>query len=234
MIDLSNASRDSELVKPHWSLKDAIILGCLGLVTTLLVLFLVTTSVPRETLSSREFVPFESILECVACAFAASLYLMIIRKDNWSEFWESIHWRSTSRPIMAWSGIGLLISALIQHFRGLSLGINDSLSSGLTGKFILYILLATVLMQPLIEEVYFRGILFEALSSKVGWIWSISIVTIVFALLHVQHHWVVLPAAILLAVARILTRSTASCFAFHASYNLGIYIWAYWPMMIRT
>jgi membrane protease YdiL (CAAX protease family) len=231
MIRLSNPTSDSARVKPPWPLKHAIILGCLGVVTTLLVILVVTTSVPRETLSSRELVPVETILECVAFTFFACLYLVIIRKDNWSEFWESIHWHSKSRTIMAWSGIGFLMSALIQYFNGVSLGINNASSPALTGKLILYIFLATVLMQPLIEEVYFRGVLFEALSSKVGWTWSISIVTIVFALSHVQHHWVVLPTAILLAVARISTRSTASCFALHASYNLGILAWVYWPVM---
>ena len=231
MIEMSNSTRDSARVKSSWPLKHAIILGCIGLVTTLLVSLLVTTSVPRETLSSREFVLGETVLECVAFAFAACLYLVIIRKGSWHDFWKGIHWRSRGRSIAAWSGIGLLASALIQHFTGVSLGVNNASSPALTGRLIFYILLATVLLQPLIEEVYFRGILFEALSSKVDWIWGISIVTIVFSLLHAQHHWAVLPIAILLAVARISTSSTASCFALHASYNLGIVIWAYWPMM---
>lgn len=230
MIELSNSPRGSAHVKPLWPLRHAIALGCLGLATTLLVILVVTNSVPREMLSSRELVQVESILQCVSFAFTACLYLVIIRNENWSDFWDSIHWCSSSRSIMTWSGIGLFSSALVEHFNGVSLGINNASSSALTGKLILYIFLAIVLMQPLIEEVYFRGILFEALSSKVGWIWSISIVTIVFALLHVQHHRAVLALAILLAVARISTRSTASCFALHASYNLGIVIWAYWPV----
>ena len=233
MIRTSNPTFDTAHVEPSWPLKHAIILGCLGLATTLLISLLVATSVPREMLSSRELVPVSSILECVTFTFLACLYLVIIRKDNWSDFWESIHWHSKSRTIVGWSGIGLLMSALIQHLNGVSLGINNASSPALTGKFILDTFLATALMQPLIEEVYFRGILFEALCSKVGWIWSISIVTIAFALPHVQHQLAVLPMAILLAVARISTRSTSVCFAFHASYNLGIVIWAYWPV-IRT
>ena len=216
-------------VKPTWPLKHAIILGCIGLVTTFLVLFLVTTSVPKGALASREFVLTETILQYVAFTFAACLYLVVIRKDKWGEFWKGIHWHSKRSAIVGWSGIGFLVSVLIQHFTGVSPGINDALSPVLTGKLIVYSLFSAALMQPLIEEVYFRGILFEALSSKVGWFWSISIVTIVFARLHVQHQWVVLPIAILLAVARISTCSTASCFALHVSYNLGIVIWEYWP-----
>jgi membrane protease YdiL (CAAX protease family) len=226
-----NSARSSARVKPTWPLKHAIILGCLDLGTTLLVNFLVTTSVPRETFSSREFVLVETILQCIAFTLVACLYLIIIRKDNWHDFWEGIHWHSKRRLIAAWTGIGLLVSVLIQYFTGVRPGISHGSSPALTGKLILLILFATVLMQPLIEEVYFRGILFEALSSKVGSIWSISIVTIVFAMEHVQHQWVVLPIAILLGFARITTRSTPSCFALHASYNLGIVIWAYWPVL---
>jgi membrane protease YdiL (CAAX protease family) len=230
MIDASNPTGDSARVKPTWPLKHAIILGCIALVVTFLVVLTLTTSVPKETLASREFVLVETILQSIVLLSAACLYLVIIRKDNWRDFWESIHWHSKRGAIAAWSLIGLLVSVLVQQFTGVSAGIKYTSSPALMSKLILYTLLSTVLVQPLIEEVYFRGILFEALTSKVGWIWSISIVTMVFALLHVQHQWVVLPIAIVLAVARISTGSTATCFALHMSYNLGIAIWEYWPV----
>lgn len=233
MITTSESFSKSSRVDPPWPLKQAFVLGCLGLATTFLVSLFVATSVPREMLSQQELVPVESILQCVVVTFAVWLYLIVIRKGKWREFWASIDWHIKSRSIAAWSGIGLLLSALIQHFTFGNPGINHTSPLGLTGKLIFFTFLATVLMQPLIEEIYFRGILFEALSSKVGWIWSISIVTIVFILSHVQHHWVLLPIGILLAIARISTRSTATCFALHASYNLGIIAWAFWPA-IRT
>ncbi len=90
---------------------------------------------------------------------------------------------------------------------------------------VLYVL-SEVLVGSLIEETYFRGILFSALANKFGTLASILIVTLISSLVHLGHMFYVLPAMALLGFTRLRTRSVASCFVLHASYNLfvGIYV----------
>ena len=93
------------------------------------------------------------------------------------------------------------------------------------GVLFALLLLGGVAMQPFVEEVYFRGILFAGLSDKLGpWV-SICFVTLAFALLHGGHWRVVLPISIGLGIIRVLTGSTANSFAMHAAYNLGVMLW---------
>jgi membrane protease YdiL (CAAX protease family) len=72
---------------------------------------------------------------------------------------------------------------------------------------------------------YYRGILFLALSARFGDRAAITVVTVIFALMHALHRIYVLPIAIVLGVARLKTGSVASCFALHASYNLFLVLY---------
>jgi membrane protease YdiL (CAAX protease family) len=207
---------------PSWPIHQAVIVGCLGMLTTLAVTLWAATTFPREELSHRDFLAIETILECVASVGVVCLFLVIAWKLPLRDFWESIHWRWKSSIIVVCSAIGLLSSVLMHYVLARSLAIG-SVSS--TTGLILSIGFGTIILQPLLEEIYFRGILFESLSFKMGSIWSISIVTALFVLMHAQHHWIILPIAILLAATRIATRSTACCFALHAAYNLGMVVW---------
>ena len=200
-------------------------MGCLGVLAMLLVILWALVFVHREELLQHEFLALETVLECLLIVAAEYLFLRIFRRRSLPCFWNSIHWCADYLSIAIWSGVGLLCSVLIHYFLLGSLVIGPISSSSATSRLILLVALGTVILQPLVEEIYYRGILFEAISSKIGSIWSICIVTLLFDLMHVQHHWIVLPIAILLGVTRISTRSTANCFALHAAYNLGMVIW---------
>jgi membrane protease YdiL (CAAX protease family) len=207
---------------PPWPIHQAVIVGCLGILTTLAVTLWAATTFPREELSHRDFLAIETILECVASVGVVCLFLVFAWKLPLREFWDSIHWRWKSSIIVVCSVIGILSSVLMHYALAKSLAVGPVSS---TARLIVAIGLGTIILQPLLEEIYFRGILFESLSFKMGSIWSISIVTVLFVLMHAQHHWIILPIAILLGVTRVATRSTACCFALHAAYNLGMVVW---------
>ncbi len=207
---------------PSWPLHQAIIIGCLDILTMLIVSLWAATTFPRDELSRRDFLALETILYCVTTVSVTCLFLVIAWKLPLRDFWDSIHWRWTSSIILVCSVIGILSSVLMHYALARNLAVGPVSS---TAGLIVAIGLGTVVLQPLLEEIYFRGILFESLSFKMGSIWSISIVTALFVLMHAQHQWIVLPIAILLAVTRIATRSTACCFALHAAYNLGMVVW---------
>jgi uncharacterized protein len=83
-----------------------------------------------------------------------------------------------------------------------------------------------VFVQPAVEEIYFRGILFLALAQKFGRLAAIAVVTVIFAVMHPAGYRLnVIPVAIALGIVRLRTRSVASCFALHASYNLFLVLY---------
>jgi membrane protease YdiL (CAAX protease family) len=212
---------DAQTVPP-WPIHQAVIAGCLGVIATLAITLWAAMAFPRQELSHRDFLAIETILECVASAGAVCLFLAIAWKLPLRDFWDSIHWHWKSSIIVVCSVIGVL-SSVLMHFALVKNLAVDPISSG--ARLIASLALGTIILQPLIEEIYFRGILFESLSFKMGPLWSICVVTAVFVVMHARHHWTVLPIAIVLGVTRIATRSTACCFALHASYNLGMVVW---------
>jgi membrane protease YdiL (CAAX protease family) len=140
------------------------------------------------------------------------------------EFFRSIAWRPTPLQIIFVTLLGVFMTLVIRSINTGHLGSLGIGNTHLTPLFAL-ILLGTVLMQPFAEELYFRGILFSGLSSKLSPFLSICIVTFVFVLGHAQHRWIVLPISIVLGIVRLLTKSTANCFFLHAAYNLGVVLW---------
>jgi membrane protease YdiL (CAAX protease family) len=121
--------------------------------------------------------------------------------------------------------VGLLGSLVLRAVRTRQV-VPDSVSGLHSGALLLVlVLLRTFLLQPLLEEVYFRGILFAGIESRFDAAKSIFIVTVIFDLGHAQHQWIVLPFAITVGIVRVPTRSTANCFALHAAYNLGVILW---------
>lgn len=214
---------------PPWPLYQAVAIGLLGAISALLALGLISTSVRfaglSRQLSHRRFIAVETVLECIVTIGATYSLLAVLRGPQLRGFWKSIQWNRSNSLFSICLGIGLISSVLMRYFLvGVSASSPFSIN-GLSSQLDIYAILSTAILQPLIEEIYYRGILFEALSFKVGPIFSIIIVTVIFTLVHVHHQWVVLPISIVLAVTRIATRSTANCFALHAAYNLGMILW---------
>ena len=217
-MEVREAVARGETRETDWPIYQALLLGCLGLVVGLTVSAVMTTSVPRDKLTS-EFAQIETIVVCLATLGVGWLFLGLTHRLPVARFLESISWHESLGAILLWSGIGLCTAPLIQHLTGFA---PHQFPPRLAFNFIV----GTVALQPLIEEVYFRGVLFESLSKRVDYRLAITIVSVAFVLLHASpHRWTLVPITLILAVARIATRSTANCFALHASYNFSILLW---------
>ena len=94
----------------------------------------------------------------------------------------------------------------------------DRFTVGSIGLFVL----GAVLLQPFVEEAYFRGVLFVALDEKLGSIGAVITTSLLFAAMHPLHRLTTLPMAFILGVAKVKMRSVAACFVLHATYNIGI------------
>ena len=209
-----------------WSSIVSVMLGVSGTALFLSSLFVFTYVWPVDyLLAGDEYAhlllrTLASTLPVIALLGPVVLY--IARRNGITKFWDSIEWNANPN-IIRYIVIGAVLAILYQLalkalFGSAGTFPANSLDVGL------YVI-AAVLLQPLVEEVYFRGILFVALERRIRTLPAIIVVTIVFAFLHPQHRLYVLPVAIALGTVRVKARSVAACFLLHASYNLVLAIY---------
>jgi len=208
-----------------WSIPEAALIGIVGLSIVMTLLFCSTLEIERYRLylkfNAYQLSTGSTLISLIGAGFILGpIVLLIVRKrqlrDGW---WESIEWNRSVHVF--WS---ILLGALLAILLSLFLTDVDRTAGylrepPLAVSVSLYILTA-VLAEPVMEEMYFRGILFIALAKRLGEMNSIVVVTFVFAFIHPGHRLNVLPVAVLLGIVRLKAKSVASCFALHASYNL--------------
>ena len=96
-----------------------------------------------------------------------------------------------------------------------------------------------VLVGPLYEEVFFRGVLYQTLRTKFSWVLSVLLCTVVFALLHDPPAQMMGALLLSLVVCYVMEKrgSITECFAIHAIYNFFVLIerigYEYVMMMAR-
>ena len=85
---------------------------------------------------------------------------------------------------------------------------------------------AATVTAPLVEELVFRGLLYSSLRRLVGAVWSVAIVFLLFALIHVPQYWPsygVIATILLLSFALTLIRARTGkllpCFVIHLVFN---------------
>jgi hypothetical protein len=147
-MEVREAVERGETQATDWPVYQALLLGCLCLVVGLTASAAMTTSVPRDKLTS-EFAQIATIVVCLATLGAGWLFLGLTRRLPVARFLESVSWHENLRAILLWSGIGLCIALLVQHLTGV---VPHQFRLGFALNFIV----GTVVLQPLIEEAYFR------------------------------------------------------------------------------
>lgn len=141
------------------------------------------------------------------------------------------------------AGLGLAISALGGlALAGLAVGLTELFPPGTpleesplaplvnNGNVVLFSwLLSSVLVAPLTEEMFFRGVLLGALSRKWGFLTSATLSTAAFAMIHIPqlggYYSAIVSIAMLgyvAAAARRIFASLWAAIAVHASYNLAL------------
>ena len=215
--------RVNEKALSSWSLSQALIVGAAGAIGFIATLVGLTYFPPTYSLPRHEYQAMNVIILCVATVIVGYFGVRFLKRRSADSFWETIRWNRSDLQCAAFVGIGLSFSLLFRYAMTRHLAIKvASLSND---RLFILVFVGAVVLQPIIEEVYFRGILFAALENRFTSLISLIIVTLTFASLHPGHQWIVLPISVLLGITRITTRSTANCFALHAAYNLGVTLW---------
>lgn len=142
-------------------------------------------------------------------------------------FWRAISW-NWPRTVWKWIALGVVLLLVLSMFENLLPMPNDTpfqhlfdrpLDAYLTG-------LISITLAPLIEELFFRGLLYPVLARRTGMAWGVVLSAVPFALLHLPQYanaWaaglVILVVGLVLGVVRAKTRSVGSSFLVHAGYN---------------
>ena len=208
-----------------WRISDSIILGVAAYLLDTLFLFFIIRTLQTYPLGFS-YTSYQFSLASTLVTQAATLLVLTpfviatIRLRKLGTLMTSIGWNRVNRYLTwaifcgaAFATVNCLAMAFVRGSTGYSYEYHQGLSIGL------YLLVA-VCLEPVMEEVYFRGILFVALSQKLGTTISIILVTSLFAYMHPGGRLFVLPVAIVLGATRLVTNSVASCVGLHASYNL--------------
>jgi membrane protease YdiL (CAAX protease family) len=214
-----------------WTVAEAAIVGAVWYTSSLLLLLLsmfAVYSIPSLH-SILHFYQLDTILPAFfgvlgGILFAGPLVMWIVRRRKVVSLQESIRWVCSNSRF----GWAFLI--------GFASGISYSLAkSALVGRgyqteapwYIAAFVVLAGLAEPLVEEIYFRGILFTALARRLGKVTSIVVVTLLFSLGHPTQFLTVLPVAVVLGGVRLYTGSVKACFACHVAYNVSLVLFMF-------
>jgi uncharacterized protein len=159
-------------------------------------------------------------------------WLLVTRVGKYP-FWKTLGWERDAR-LTFWRSAGLAIALLVcgyfivklaEHYTGptdnaLERLIQSSRAAALATAF------AASFTAPLVEEIVFRGLLYSALRRLAGAGWAVSIVLLLFALIHVPQYWpsygviaTILMLSFVLTMIRARTGKLLPCFLVHFIFN---------------
>jgi len=145
---------------------------------------------------------------------------------SWNMPGRKFAWRAVAGGL-ALGFLSQLLSALLHRWIPKSLPIDEYFRN--TGSA--YALAGFgILVAPVVEELFFRGLLYPALARPLGVVPATALTAGSFALLHSQqlaHAWaplfVLLIVGTVLTVVRAVTKSVAMCVLIHMAYNFTLF-----------
>lgn len=233
----SAPSKGLQRENPPWTLADVVRI-LLVAVVALVVLGAVIVPVAARRLgvpaTSAQITENPRVaLPVQAAAYVVVLIFMVVTlRVRQLHFWKSIQWNWPGLKWPAYVLGGALLGFLIEGasaFLPIPKEVPfDKYFTDATGAYLMAVFGVT--LAPLMEELFFRGFLYPALSRSIGVTLSLLITALAFALLHaaqLAHAWA--PLFLIFVVGFVLTytraraRSVASSFLIHAGYNSTLF-----------
>lgn len=159
-------------------------------------------------------------------ALAAGMFLLVEGKYH-VPFWKAIQW---NWPPSIWKmlGFGALMMVTLGLLQSVLPMPKDTPFEHLFDRprdaYILSIIAVTI--APLMEELFFRGLMYPVLARRMGVTWAVILSALPFGLIHLpQYGWawaaglVIFLVGVACGVARAATRSVGAAFLVHAGYN---------------
>ena len=218
---------------PVWSGWDVLLIAGLTLVAILVLQLLVIFGAvwfvyPHSTLAAVAQKPILLLVsQFLIYAVVAAGMVMLVEGKYHVAFWPAIRW---NWPRSGWKllaiGAGMMISlGMLQSLLPMPKDTPfEHLFDRPRDAYLLAII--AVSLGPLMEEIFFRGLMYPVLARRMGAAWGIVLTALPFGLIHLpQYGWawgaalVIVLVGVVCGVVRAVTRSVGASFLVHAGYN---------------
>ncbi len=157
----------------------------------------------------------------------AILMIALVEGKYHVSFWRAVDW-NWPRGVWKWIAMGAALLLSLSMLESLLPMPKDTPFEHLFDRpldaYLLSLLAVTI--GPLMEELFFRGLLYPVLARRIGMVWGVLLSAVPFALLHLPQYgdaWaaglVILIVGIVCGVVRARTHSVGASFLVHAGYN---------------
>jgi len=215
---------------PVWSGWDVLLIAGLTLVSVIIIGFFLALfthlAFPRENLNS--IAPEIAIAAQFLAYVAIAIFMVMLIEGRYRvRFWQAVHW-NWPQSGWKWIGVGVLLLLSINVVaRFLPMPKSTPFDQFFLKPRDAYLIsIFAVTLGPLMEELFFRGLLYPVLAGRLGVFWGVILTALPFGLMHMFQYgyaWGVVLLIFLMGVVctvvRARTGSVAASFLVHVGYN---------------
>ncbi len=170
----------------------------------------------------------------IAYVIVALAMIVLVEGKYHTRFWQAIRWNWPGIAGLNLVGIGILMLAFDYLGRFLPMPKNTPFDQFFDRPLDAYLTAVfAVTFGPLMEELFFRGMLYPVLARRLGAACGIFITAVLFGLMHFAQYgrsWgavlIIFLVGVVLTTIRAVTKSVASSFLAHLSYNATLMVLA--------
>jgi uncharacterized protein len=225
--------RPAPVENPIWNGWDVLLIAALTFLSMIVSQFGVTTLAhrfwfPNDSWRETFQKPIVLIIsQCVLYVPVALSMIALIEGKYQTSFWQAVYW-NWPRSIWKMITIGAAMLLVLTVMENLLPAPKDTPFEHLLDRprdaYLIGFIAVT--LGPLLEELFFRGLLYPVLARRWGMAWGVLLSALPFALLHLQQYgyaWVaflvVLMVGVVCGSVRALTKSVGASFLVHVAYN---------------
>ena len=227
---------------PVWSGWDVLViafltLGVLFFAQLFIVLGALHFAFPHASWMEVAQKPVLALLAELATYIAVATYMVLLVEGKYhARFGQAIRWNWPGTASFKLVGIGLLMVGLDLLGRFFPMPKSTPFDQFFAHRSDAYLTAVfAVTLGPLMEELFFRGFLYPVIARRIGVVWGIVLTALPFGLIHMVQYgyaWgavlIIFLVGVVLTTVRAVTKSVASSFLAHASYNATLMLLAAW------
>jgi uncharacterized protein len=213
---------------------DVLQVAGLTLLLALFVVPLITVTVARAFFYTRlhwldvaQKPAVALVSQFIAYIIVALFMVLLIHGKYHVSFWQAVKWNWPGIAGLSLVGIGVLMLSFDFLAKFLPMPQNTPFDQFFDRPFDAYLTaIFAVTFGPLMEELFFRGMLYPVLARRIGVLGGIFITASLFGLMHFAQYgrsWgavlIIFLVGVVLTTIRAVTKSVASSFLAHVGYN---------------
>lgn len=218
---------------PAWSGWDVLLIAVLTFIALLALQFSVAAAAQvlwyhRESFADVLQKPILLLVsQFLMYAVVATFMVLLVEGKYHVPFWRAIQWNwpRSEWKLLALGAATLFTLGLLQSLLPMPKDTPfEHLFDRPRDAYLLAIIAVSV--GPLMEEIFFRGLMYPVLARRLGVVWGVVLTALPFGLVHLpQYGWawgaalVIVLVGVVCGVVRAATRSVGASFLVHVGYN---------------